>query len=102
MYSPDDMQGAAARAIATDRLSERTEKQFRADLQRCDWTNGRCDGGLLPVYDILREGAWPATAADRDELCRRWQCSTRQLYQWRRDVLMCWLYATVTDMVTNR
>lgn len=101
MYAPDDILGAAADHVALGELSERTEALLRDDLRRADWTNGRVPGGLLPVYDLLRAGEWPVTAADRDELCRRWECSARQLYQWRRDVLFCFWTAFITDAVTN-
>lgn len=101
MYAPDDILGCAADHVALGELSERTEAMLRDDLRRADWTNGRVPGGLLPVYDLLRAGDWPVTAADRDALCRRWECSARQLYQWRRDVLFCFWTAFITDAVTN-
>lgn len=94
MYAPDDILAPAAREIGHAELPEGIEHEIREDFARADRQNGRVYGGLLPVYDLLRAGGWPVTAADRDELCRRWQTSARQLYQWRRDVLFCYWIAS--------
>lgn len=94
MYAPDDILVPAGRGIAHAELSEGVEHELREDFARADRVNGRVYGGLLPVYDLLRAGRWPKTAAARDELCRKWQTSSRQLYQWRRDVLFCFWIAS--------
>ena len=94
MYAPDDILAPAAREIGHAELPADVETQLRRDLARADRVNGRVYGGLLPVYDLLRAGSWPETAAARDELCRKWQTSSRQLYQWRRDVLFCYAIAS--------
>lgn len=94
MYAPDDILAPAAREIGHAELPEGIEHELREDFARADRQNGRAYGGLLPVFDLLRAGSWPEKAADRDELCRRWQTSARQLYQWRRDVLFCYWIAS--------
>lgn len=101
MYAPDDILACAADHVARGELFERTEAWLRRDLQRADRTNGRVPGGLLPVYELLSAGQWPETGAERDALCQRWECSSRQLYAWRRDVLFCFWYAFVTDNITS-
>ncbi len=101
MYAPDDILAPAAREIGHTELPADVETQLRRDLARADRQNGRVYGGLLPVYDLLRAGSWPAERAERDGLCIQWGCSARQLYQWRRDALFCFWYAFVTDAVTN-
>lgn len=93
MFAPDDILAPAAREIGHAELLEGIEHELREDFARADRQNGRVYGGLLPVYDLLRAGSWPGKAADRDELCRRWGCGARQLYQWRRDVLFCFWIA---------
>ena len=94
MYAPDDILAPAAREIHRGKLPADVETQLRRDLARADRQNGRVYGGLLPAYDLLSTGQWPETAAARDELCRKWQTSSRQLYQWRRDVLFCYAVAS--------
>ena len=89
MYTPELLAAAAAREIIRDDLPPVIDKIMERDLDHDDASNGRVDCGLLPVYRLLRANQWPTTAAERDELLRRWDCSARSLYQWRREVLLC-------------
>ena len=93
IYQPDTILQAAARCIEAPDVDSALDERIRRDLQQNDWQNGRVDAGLLPVYDLLRTKGWPEGAAERDELCQRFGCSSRQLYQWRRDVLFTFIVA---------
>lgn len=93
MFSPDCVLRAAAALIAEGKVTPEVDQDLRKSFFHDDCVNGREQGGLLPVYELLITGAWPEAAADRDELCRRFGCSARVLYQWRRDVLYCSLVA---------
>ena len=93
MFSPDCVLCAAAALIAEGKVTPEVDGELRKSFFHDDCVNGREQGGLLPVYELLITGAWPEAAADRDELCRHFGCSAHVLYQWRRDVLYCSLVA---------
>lgn len=102
MYAPDDILIPAAREIGYAELPEGIDHELREDFARADRQNGRVYGGLLPVYDLLRAGSWPAERSERDGLCIQWGCSARQLYQWRRDVLFCYWIASLRSQLPTR
>lgn len=93
MFSPDCVLRAAAALVAAGKVAPEVDDELRKSFFHDDCVNGREQGGLLPVYELLIAGSWPEAAADRDALCRRFGCSARVLYQWRRDVLYCCLVA---------
>lgn len=97
MYRPDTVLSAGEKMLK-EHVSEALSLQIREDLKHYDWQNGALHG-LHEVFDLLRDGSWPATAKERDELCRRWECSARSLYQWRRDVLFCVVAAVMETWV---
>lgn len=107
MYRVDKTVETAADWIE-DWCPEALDAEIRRDLATEDAANGRLYG-YLDVYDLLRTGGWPQSGADRDALCRRWECTGRTLYQWRRDVLLMFAAARlhwrllheVTNAVTN-
>ena len=102
MFSPDCVLRSAAALIARGNVTPEIDAELRKSFFHDDCVNGRENGGLLPVYELLITGTWPESAADRDELCRRFGCSARVLYQWRRDVLYCSLVAIQATRLNAR
>lgn len=111
MYRTDTIAASAATWLQDGRIPEDLAATIRRDLGTEDRANGRLYG-LQDVFIMLYEGSWPKTGAERDELCRCHEITTRSLYQWRRDVLLVVAFALadydmrrylrlVTDAVTN-